>query len=318
MTSYDCAIFYFMDVFRLLSVWMVCFINIERCSRVFNPCHMPRLTSCTTSRLFVLILFIISLVTFGHYGQHMHIQYVYASNQTTRIRSICKFKSNFHRLTWECIKSGLTYWFTVPVCIVCNLIIIQRLHRASRIERRLNNNIRTSQLINTNRLDLSAKQRQLTVMLVTSSVFFVLTATPSTIHATYILITDKFNNSHYVIHICTTILLHFHHASNFLAFIFSCSHFRIELLNLFRRHFPCQFSIKCHKRSILHTSKNLIYLKKYQHAPINSVIIRSREAKLRNIQRQYSNGMILFEKNKYRKTNRHNLEFDEKKSIFVF
>jgi hypothetical protein len=77
VTSYDCVIFFFIDVFRLLSVWIVCFINIERCSLVFNPCHMPRLTNQIKSRIFVIILFIISLIIFSHYTKHMHIKNIY-------------------------------------------------------------------------------------------------------------------------------------------------------------------------------------------------------------------------------------------------
>ncbi|CAF2986320.1 unnamed protein product [Rotaria sp. Silwood2] len=308
VTSYDCVVFFLIDVFRLLSVWIVCFINIERCSLVFNPCHMPRLTSRTKSRILVLILFIISLLIFSHYAENMHIEYVYESNRTVAIRSFCAYKSNFHRLTWGCVKSGLTYWFTVPLCIICNLIIIQRLHRASRIERTLNNeNLRTNHFISTNKLDLSSKQRQLTAMLVTSSICFVLTATPSTIHATYIMITNKINNVQYAIHIFTNILLHFHHASNFLAFIFSCARFRIELVNLFRRYFHCQIYMKWYKRSIPNIEQNLIYSTKQQRTPMKLLTTNTKEQK-RNIQPQNHNGIILVGINKYKKPHKQSMQ----------
>jgi hypothetical protein len=292
-----------MDVFRLLSVWIVCFINIERCSLVFNPCHIPRLTSRIKARVVILILFIISLLSFSHYARHMHIEYVPSSNQTIPIRSFCAYNSNFNRLAWECIRSGLTYWFTVPVCIVCNLIIIRRLHQASRFERTLNTNenpLTNNHLIQSNnKFDLSSKQRQLTAMLVTSSICFVLTATPSTIHATYILITGKLNNFQYVIHILTNILLHFHHASNFLAFIFSCARFRIELLHLFRRYFHCQFYMNWYKRSVPHTEQNLIYSTKLQKTPVK--LLTSKTKQQQNIQPYYHNGVVLLGRNKYKK-----------------
>ncbi|CAF1041723.1 unnamed protein product [Rotaria sp. Silwood1] len=308
VTSYDCVVFFLMDVFRLLSVWIICFINIERCSLVFNPCYMPRLTSRTKSRILVLILFIISLLIFSHYSHHMHIEYVFKTNQTVPIRSFCAFKPKFHRLTWECVKSGLTYWFTVPLCIICNLIIIQRLHRASHIERTLNNeNLRTNHFVNTNKLDLSSKQRQLTAMLVTSSICFVLTATPSTIHAIYILITRKKTNVQYAIHIFTNILLHFHHASNFLAFIFSCTRFRIELLNLFRRYFYCQIYMKWFKRSIPNTEQNLIYSTKQQKSPMKLLTTKITEKK-RNIQSQNHNEIALLEINKYKKPHQQRMQ----------
>jgi len=108
VTSYDCIVFFFIDVFRLLSVWIVCCINIERCSLVFNPCYMPRLTSRTKSCIFVIILFILSLLIFSHYAQHMHIEYVNNTNQSNPIRSFCAFKPGFYRLAWECIRSSLT------------------------------------------------------------------------------------------------------------------------------------------------------------------------------------------------------------------
>jgi len=290
VTSYDCLVFFFMDVFRLLSVWIVCFINIERCSLVFNPCHMPRLTSRIKSRLFIAILFIISILIFSHYARHMHIEYVYSPNQTVPTRSICTYKRNFHRLTWECVRSGLTYWFTVPLCIICNLIIIQRLRYASRIARTLKNN--TADLItnHSNKYDLSNKQRQLTAMLVTSSICFVLTATPSTIHTIYILITRKLTNSQYAIHIYTNILLHFHHASNFLAFILSCRRFRIELLHLFRRYFHWEIYINRYKRSIPQTEQNLIYSTKQQRTPIKLLTPKIQQE--RNIQPHYHNGIV--------------------------
>jgi hypothetical protein len=305
VTSYDCLVFFFMDVFRLLSVWIVCFINIERCSLVFNPCYMPRLTSRIKTRLFIAILFIISILIFSHYARHMHIEYVYSPNQTVPTRSFCAFKRNFHRLTWECVRSGLTYWFTVPLCIICNLIIIQRLHYASRIARTLKNN--TTGLItnHSNKYDLSNKQRQLTAMLVTSSICFVLTATPSTIHTIYILITRKLNNSQYVIHIFTNILLHFHHASNFLAFIFSCARFRTELLHLFRRYFYCQIYMKWYKRPIPHAEQNLIYSTKQQKLPTNLLTSRTKK---QNTHTKYDNRIVLLRMNKSKKTDEPSLE----------
>jgi hypothetical protein len=306
VTSYDCFVFFLMDVFRLLSVWIVCFINIERCSLVFNPCHMPRLISRTKSRIVILILFIISLLIFSHYARNMHIVYVKNSNQTISTRSFCAFKPNFDRLKWECIRSGLTYWFTVPLCIICNLIIIRRLYQASRIERTLNNkNILSNQLMqsnnnNNNKFDLSSKQRQLTAMLVTSSICFVLTATPSTIHTTYILITRKLTNFQYIIHIFTNILLHFHHASNFLAFIFSCARFRSELFQLFRRYLHCQINMNCRKRSIPPTEQNQMYSTKK--------LLTSKPEQQRIIQPHYQNEIIQLEKNNCKKTSGQSMQ----------
>jgi hypothetical protein len=310
ITSYDCIVFFFIDVFRLLSVWIVCFINIERCSLVFNPCHMPRLTSRTKSRVFVFILFIISLLIFCHYAQHMHIKYVYNFNQTIPIRSICVFKPNFNRLIWDCIRSGLTYWFTVPLCIVCNLIIIKRLHQASRIERKLNKHknslIHNPSIHSNNKFDLSSKQRQLTAMLVTSSICFVLTSTPSTILTTYLLISRKLNKIHYVMHIFTNILLHFHHASNFLAFIFSCTRFRIELLHLFHRFFHCQIYINWYKRSIPQTEQNLIYSTKHQKPP--NKLLSSKSKQQQNIQPHYHNEIVLLGRNNNKKDDKQSVQ----------
>ena len=261
VTSYDCIVFFFMDVFRLLSVWLVCFINIERCSLVFNPCHMPRITSQVKSRILVIILFIVSLMIFSHYTKHMHIEHVYNFNQTNSIRSFCAFKQDFHRLAWECIRLALTYWLTIPICIVCNFIIIKRLHQASRIERSLSPDSKM-------KLDLTSKQRQLTAMLVSSSICFVLTATPSTIHTIYLLITNKLDNRQYVVHMFTNILLHFHHASNFLIFVFSCTRFRIELIGLFRNYLCCKIYKKWYKRTTQNTEQIVLYSTKQQKTPI--------------------------------------------------
>ncbi|CAF1126097.1 unnamed protein product [Rotaria magnacalcarata] len=296
VTSYDCVLLFFMDAFRLLSVWLVCIINIERCSLVFNPCYMPRLTCRRKSQIFVIILCIISLLVFSHYAKHMHIEYVYNSNKTIPIRSFCVFKPNFHRLVWECIRSGLTYWFTVPVCIVCNLIIIHRLRQASSIERALHNiNPGVDQLMNTNKFDLSTKQRQLTAMLLSSSICFVLTSTPSTIHTTYILITGKVDNVQYAIHILTNILLHFHHASNFLVFVFSSARFRIELMHLLRRYIVCQICMLWYKRSIPKTERILIISTK-QHKTPNKLLTKTKESK-RNVNVQYHDEVIEFKMN---------------------
>lgn len=270
ITSYDCIILFLIDVFRLLSIWIVCCINIERCSLVFNPCHMPRLSSRAKSRILVFILTILSLLVFSHYAVHMHIGYVQSNqNQTGTIRSFCSFKGNFNRLVWGCIKSALTYLLTIPLCIICNMIIIQRLHQASNIERALKaNNLRSNQLMITNKLDLSSKQRQLTAMLLTSSILFVLTATPSTIHSTYLLITNNLNSVQYAIHIYTNILLHFHHASNFLAFIFSCRRFRMEFFRLFHRCLSFRMNIRSYSRSFLKSEKNMMTnLTKQQTTP---------------------------------------------------
>ncbi|CAF1042726.1 unnamed protein product [Adineta steineri] len=289
VTSYDCIVFFFMDVFRLLSVWIVCFINIERCSLVFNPCHMPRLTSQIKSRLFVIILFMISLIIFSHYTHHMHIVYVNGTNQTNPVRSFCAFKQDFHRLAWETIRSVLTYWLIVPICIICNIIIIKRLHQASRIERTLSPDSKI-------KLDLSSKQRQLTAMLVASSIFFVVTATPSTIHAIYLLISSNLSSRQYVIHIITNILLHCHHASNFLAFIFACTRFRIELIKLFRNYFCCKIYTNWYKRSTQNTEQIVFYSTKNQRTPVKLLAPKTNTQRRNN-----QNGIVILGTNNYHK-----------------
>ena len=291
VTSYDCVVFFFIDVFRLLSVWIVCFISIERCSLVFNPCHMPRLTSQIKSRLLVLFLFLVSLIIFSHYTYHMHIEYVYNANQTKPIRSFCAFKRDFHRLTWESIRSALTYWLIVPICIICNFIIIRRLHQASRIERSLSPDSRT-------KLDLSSKQRQLTAMLVASSVCFVVTATPSIVHAIYLLLSRNLSDRQYAIHIVTNILLHFHHASNFLAFVFSCTRFRIELVQLFRNYFCFKIYTTWYKRSTQHTEQIILYSTKQQRTPVKLLSPKSNMQK-----RNPPNGIVVLATNNYNKRN---------------
>jgi hypothetical protein len=294
VTTYDCIVFFFIDVFRLLSVWIVCFINLERCSLVFNPCHLPRLTSSIKSRLVVIILFILSLIIFSHYGQHMHIDYVYNQNQTNPIRSVCVFKPNFYRLAWECIRSSLTYWLAVPICIICNFIIIKRFHQASRIERTLNKDSKI-------KLDLSSKQHQLTGMLVASSICFILTSTPSTIHAIYLLITSNFTNHQYVIHIFTNILLHFHHASNFLIFVFSCVRFRLELIGLFRNYFYCQIYTNWYKRSTPNTEQVVFYSTKQPRTPVKLLTSKANQQR-----RNTPNAIVVLTTNNYYKKNGRN------------
>jgi hypothetical protein len=264
VTPYECIIIFFIDVFRLLSVWIVCFINIERCSLVFNPCHMPRLTSRRKSQIFLLILFIISLLIFSHYGQHMYIAHVPHTNQTNSNLSYCAFKNDFPYFIWMCIKSSLNYWLTVPLCTICNIIIIKQLHQASRIERSLNYSSKS-------KLDLSSKQRQLTAMLVASSIGFVLTATPTTIHSVYILSKGDTSVTQYVIHIFTSILLHFHHASNFLVFLFSCGRFRLEVFQLFDRYLRfsiCSISISCRRHSTPNREQMVFYSSKQQKTQV--------------------------------------------------
>ncbi|CAF3191970.1 unnamed protein product [Rotaria socialis] len=287
VTSYDCGVFFFLDVFRLLSVWIICFINLERCSLVFNPCHISRLTSRKKAYIFVIILFIISLIIFSHYAKHMNIEYTYSTNQTMPIRSICVFKPKFHRVAWECIRSALTYWLTVPVCIICNIIIIKCLYHASRFQRTSYNNFNET-------LNLSSKQRQLTGMLVTSSICFVLTVTPSTIHSIYLAISKNFAGQQYIIHVLTNILLHFHHASNFLAFIFSCSRFRVELIDFFQKIFCAGIFEKWHKRSTATTEQMYVYSTRHQKTPIKLFTSKSNMRKRNN-----QNGIVVITMNNF-------------------
>ena len=297
VTSYDCFVFFLMDVFRLLSIWLVCFISIERCSLVFNPCHMPRLRSRTKSRLCIAILFAVAILIFSHYARHMHIEYLYVNNQTTPVRSFCAFKRNFHRLTWQYIRSSLTYWLTIPLCTICNAIIILRFRQASRIERALNSHLDNHLNLQSNKLDLSSKQRQMTAMLVTSSICFILTATPSAIHTIYILNTRKMNNSHYIVHILTNILLHFHHASNFLAFIFSCARFRTELLHLFRRYFHCQIYKSWQRRSGPNTEQNLADPPRHRRAPTKLLVTPQTKKPQRTVKSSSHPGIALLATN---------------------
>lgn len=293
VTSYDCIVFYLMDVFRLLSVWIVCFINLERCSLVFNPCHMPRLTSRTKSRIFVMILFILSLMIFSHYGKHMNIEYVIAVNGTKPTRSICAYRPGFRRLLWESIRSALTYWTTVPLCIICNIIIIQRFYQASRIERNLQNQ-------SSNKLYLSSKQRQLTAMLVGSSLCFVFTATPSTIHTIYLQITNNLSNHQYTIHIFTNILLHLHHSLNFLVFMFTCARFRSELIDSLRIVIRCEIYAHWSKRSTAATEQYIVNSNKNNKIPMKLLSTKANGHRCTNHQQNF-NGIILLGSNVYPK-----------------
>ena len=283
VTIYECGIIFLTDVFRLFSIWIVCFINIERCSLVFNPCHMPRLTSRIKSRIFVFILFLLALIIFSHYGRNMYTAHTVHNQSTNSTLFYCTFREDFPNLLWICIKSALTYWITVPLCTICNIIIIKQLHRASRIERTLY----------TNYFDLSTKQRQLTAMLVASSIGFVLTASPTAIHTIYLTLKQDKPDIQYVIHIFTSILLHFHHASNFLVFLFSCGRFRLEVVRFFRHSSLCTISFACY-RSRSNSSKPMaIYSTNPSRTAVKLFVVtrhsrrrRSRTTTNRNSQRK--------------------------------
>ena len=278
VTSYDCVVFYFMHVFILLSTWIVCVINIERCSLVFNPCNLSRITSPIKAHFFVFILFIISMIIFSHYGSHMSIEYHYEDlNQTIMNRSYCAYKPGFWHSVWETIRSVLTYWFAIPLCIICNTIIIRRLYQAGHIERSLVAQTR-------NKLYLSTKQRQLTIMLVASSLCFILTVTPSIVHTIYVQINGNVTPSQYMIHIFTDILLHFHHAINFLAFTFSCVRFRRELLEMFRIYLRCEIYTTWHKRSAPGTEQVGLNSNKQQKIPMKLLGAKSNSRRRSNPQ----------------------------------
>ncbi|CAF0991533.1 unnamed protein product [Rotaria magnacalcarata] len=228
-----------------------------------------------------------SLIIFSHYTKHMSIEYVYSTNQTIPIRSACLFKPNFHRVAWECLRSALTYWLTVPVCIICNIIIIKCLYHASRFQRTSSNNFNET-------LNLSSKQRQLTGMLVTSSICFVLTTAPSTIHSIYLSISNHFDKQQYIIHVLTNILFHFHHASNFLAFIFSCSRFRVELIDFFQNVFCARIFKKWHKHPTATTEQIYVYSTRHQKTPIKLFTSKSNMRKRNN-----QNGIVVLTMNNF-------------------
>ncbi|CAF2821093.1 unnamed protein product [Rotaria sp. Silwood2] len=287
ITSYDCIVFFCLDVSRFMSVWIVCFINLERCSLVFNPCHIPHLTSRIKSCLFVMILFTISLLIFSHYVVHLNMEYTYDSNETSIIHSVCTYKPGFNRVAWEFLRSASTYWLTVPICIICNIIIIKCLFQASRIERTLNNDLTYS-------LNLSSKQRQLTAMLVTSSVCFVLTATPSTVHAIYLAISENTSLRQYIIYIYINILLHFHHAVNFLAFVFSCARFRAELIGLFHNYLCRRIFRNWYRRAAPSTEQMYMYSTRQQKTPIKLFTPKAHPHK-----RIHHNGIVILAANNY-------------------
>jgi hypothetical protein len=196
-----------------------------------------------------------------------------------------------------CIKSSLNYWLTVPLCTICNIIIIKQLHQASRIERSLNYGQKS-------KLDLSSKQRQLTAMLVASSICFVLTAAPTTIHSVYILLKQNTSATQYVIHIFTSILLHFHHASNFLVFLFSCGRFRSEVYKLFDRYLRCSIcsiSINCRRHSITSREQIVFYSSKQQRTPVK--LLSSKTNKKR---RKSQNDIVQLTTNNYYRKNGRN------------
>jgi hypothetical protein len=135
-------------------------------------------------------------------------------------------------------------------------------------------------------------------MLVASSICFVLTATPSTIHTVYLSITKNLTDNQYTIHIYTNILIHFHHASNFLVFIFSCARFRLELIELVRHYLRCPVYTKWHKRSTPNTEQVIFYSARQQKSPIKLLTQKTNTCKRIN-----PNGIILLSTNTYHKRN---------------
>jgi hypothetical protein len=218
-------------------------------------------------------------------------------NQTNANLSYCAFNQNFSFFIWMCIKSSLNYWLTVPLCTICNFIIIKQLHQASRIERSLNYDSQS-------KLDLSSKQRQLTAMLLASSIGFVLTATPTTIHSIYIVLKQDKSVTQYAIHIFTSILLHFHHASNFLVFLFSCGRFRLEVYQLFNRYLRCSIcsiSINCRRHSISNREPMVFYSSKQQKTPVKLLSTKANKNR-----RKTQNEIIQLTTNNYYRKNGRN------------
>jgi hypothetical protein len=135
-------------------------------------------------------------------------------------------------------------------------------------------------------------------MLVASSICFVLTATPSTVHSIYLSISKNLSNNQYIIHIYTNILLHFHHASNFLVFVFSCRRFRLELIELSRYYLRCAIYQNWYKRSSPNTEHIILYSTK-QKTPIKLLSSKSNP----QIKRNNQNGIVLLSMNTYHRRN---------------
>ncbi|CAF1012118.1 unnamed protein product [Didymodactylos carnosus] len=306
-TSFDCLIIYFTDVFRLLSVWMIGIMNIERLTLIFNIPHLPRLRSVIKARIFVCFLFCLSLLVFIHYAFFMETHYKYKSepqildvsstvtllnntnvtnqsvatyndSKTTslmskklRTGSVCYFKSEFKSLIWGYIKNSITYWTVTPIVIICNCIIVYRLQEASRIEKSIKP--REFQFATT----LSTKQKIMTAMLMSSSALFLITSTPATVHLIYMLATKNRSNTQYIIHITTNILLHLHHASNFLVYLSTCQRFRTEIIKL------------CNTYSRCHTKRNGRHKSTYSAKPETVVRLLSPVKTRRN---NYNRGLV--------------------------
>lgn len=291
LAKHDCALMYFMDVFRLLSVWIVSFINIERCSLVFNPCSLRRITSPIHARCLIIVFLFISIVIFSHYSVNMNmVTNESTNNQTEKFYAYCEFSSNFSMVTWEIIKSSLTYWSSIPLCFISNLIIIIRLVQASRIERTFNQQSYSA------RYGLSNKQQQLMMMLVASSLCFILTSAPYNIHQVYILLREIHSPFHYKMHTATNVLLQFHHASNFIAFTISCARFRLELVKLFRTYLRCQIYTNWHKRSTPGTDQIFLNSNK-QRVPMKLLSPKSNSRQRSGDQAPAQNMLILQSKN---------------------
>ena len=137
-------------------------------------------------------------------------------------------------------------------------------------------------------------------MLAASSICFICTATPSTVHSIYLILSKNLSNRQYIIHIFTNILLHFHHASNFLVFVFSCARFRTELIDLFCVYLRCPIYNHLYKRSTPHTEQVFIYSARQQKAPMKLLAPKA-NAPRRNTQQPYQNGILLLGANNHSK-----------------
>jgi hypothetical protein len=226
---YSCFLLeFFTHVAVLTAIWIIVWMTIERCVAVCFPLKIHDLPT----RLILSITIACTICTFSI--MNVHFLFAYESKEAQPWS--CFLKKSYYDNTYITfyyfwIKSLFYSWLPILILTATNLVIIYSIRQAAYKRKELTTSANDKPLIGTN-TSFKSTERQMTIMLVSVSVTFIILTLPYSIYQLYFRITYKQAK-----HSCfekdlnriVIALADLNHAINFILYCITGKKFRNEL-----------------------------------------------------------------------------------------
>ena len=216
-----------------ISVWLIMITTAERTAAVVFPLEVSVIFSKRRCKvmIFCMIVFFLVLTSTGGFCSHHDIKKPYLCAVKGGSGSNYEFYFNS---VYQLMKSVFGSWFPSLLGIGLNIAIIFFLYKASNERRNITSIRNRLQTINIPRTN--SKERQITIMLLTISISFVILTMPYSLYELVRKLID-IRTLHRIVHKdnvrkfqrATLLLVDLNHSTNFIFYVMTAERFRNQL-----------------------------------------------------------------------------------------